>query len=95
MALPGIVKRLDTIRRKDQIQVEGAVFELYENLSATDFLSLVPGQLEAEILKREQEPLAVGRILFNEQVCVLGCIRITQQDSPGFSDEQIPYRMQL
>src|ERR1019366_10531326 len=45
--------------------------------------------LKAEILERLHKVFAIGRILFHIKVRILRGIGKSQQDGPGFSDEQV------
>lgn len=78
MAFPCILKLLDAIRRKNQVQIERAVFQLHKILSTADFLTLPLRQLETEIVKGLYNPLAVAQALFHEQIGVLRGIGVAK-----------------
>ena len=52
VALPGVFEALNAVRSKDQIEIEGAVFELNEILTPLNVPGLVVGEGEAEIAQR-------------------------------------------
>lgn len=82
MARPGILEPLDSIGRKDEVEIEGAVLQLDEVLPAEDLGGLVTSQGEAELAERGHDALAVLRRSLDKQIRVLGRAREAEQDAP-------------
>jgi hypothetical protein len=64
---PSILKPIDSIRRKDQVQIKCAILQLYENFSLANFFRFLIGQLETEFLKRLHEPFQPKSITINRR----------------------------
>ena len=90
---PGIVEPFDSVRRKDQVEIEGTILELDEVLAALDFAGLLVRQGKAKFPESgHQCPAVLGRT-FHKQVRVLGRIGKAEQDRAGLADEQVPHTM--
>src|SRR5437899_370298 len=85
--LPGILEPLNAWR-KHQVEIERAVLQLNEVLAAPHFHRLRFRQHESQVLERAKQSLAVCFGPFHEQVRVLGCVRVSQQDRAGFANEE-------
>jgi hypothetical protein len=55
-AFPGFFEPLDAVGRKDQIQVEWTILQLYEVLTTENFLSLLLRDLKIEIRRGLSAP---------------------------------------
>ncbi|MBM3853049.1 MAG: hypothetical protein FJ399_07820 [Verrucomicrobia bacterium] len=92
-ARPSIGKRLDSIWREDQIQIEGAILQLHEILATNDLRLLRGGEFEAKLAQsRHQSGAVLGRF-FDEEIGVLSRVGITKQDRPRLADEEKPYAL--
>ena len=90
---PCILKPFNAIRCKDQVHVERAIADLNEVLAAPNFVSILFGEREAQLLESTEEVLAVLSVLVHIESNVLCGIRITEQDCPGLSEEEIFHTM--
>jgi len=81
----------DAIRREDQVQIEGAVSELNEILALPNLLLFLLGQPETQFQKGANQFAAVRGLLLHIKTDILGGVRISQQDCPGSSEEQVLY----
>ena len=90
MPSPGICEPLDSVRGKDEVQVEWAVLELDEVLATLDLFRLGIAEIELEIPQGEYDSLAILPALFSEDVGILSRIRKTQKDGTRLSQKQIP-----
>ena len=70
---PGIVKPLDPIRGKDQVQIERSVLELDEIFSALDLGGLLGRKKETEFTERHSQSPAIVSGAFDVEVgsCVV------------------------
>jgi hypothetical protein len=92
VATPGIGEGLAAIRGEDEIEIEGAALELDEVLATRDLRRLWLGQLEAQLAQRLDGQLLIRLRFIEEQVCILGRVRESQQDRRRFADEEIATR---
>jgi hypothetical protein len=90
MPPPGVGKSVDSVWRKDQIEIERAIFELDEILSTLDFRCLCVGQVETEVPQTGHQRVSVLRGLFYENIRVLSRIGESKKNSAGFPNEEIP-----
>src|SRR5712691_3155858 len=91
MPLPGDFKAVDSVRSKDQINVERAGLELDEVFATFDFGSDLVRQFESKILQRLHQRLSVGRRFFRKDVHILSGVRKSQHKRSGLSQQQIPH----
>jgi putative ABC transport system ATP-binding protein len=87
--LPGIFEALDSVRRKHQVQIEGAVLQLNEVFAAFDFSGLAVVELETQFAQRVCQGASVVRSAVGEDVGVLRRVRIAKNDRSRFADEEI------
>src|SRR5437667_7929132 len=91
MAPPGVRERLDAVRSKADINVEGAVLELDENLPALDVGSLRVRQCKSQLSERRHHRPPVADALLDEQVRVLRRIREAEKDRARLPEEEVPH----
>src|SRR5208282_5468506 len=86
---PGILEPLDPIGRKDQVQIERAVFQLDKILSALDLAGFRFGEQEAQFAQSRRQSASVARRAVWEYVRVLRRVGKAKNDGARFSDEEI------
>src|SRR5262245_17248756 len=91
--LPGVLKPLDAIRGKDQVEIEGAILELHEVLTAVDLLGLLVAQGESQLPQGRDNRLAVVWRPLDEQVGILSGIGKAEQDRARLAQKEIAHLM--
>jgi hypothetical protein len=87
--LPGILERLDAVRRENQIKVERTILELHEVFTAQNLRRLLVGKPETKFPQRGHDGRAVVRRAIHKHDGILHRIGKPQQDRTGLPDEQI------
>ncbi len=90
---PGSGKALDAIRCKDQIEIEGAAFDLHKIFAALNFGALGGVDRKPEAFKRVHDASAVRRAAIREKVEILSDAWKAKEDGSTASDEQVIHLM--
>jgi hypothetical protein len=85
----GFGKTFDPIWRKDQIEVERAVFELNKIFASDDFSPGVVVEHEAKLKQGFDHAFAIFGRLRGEYIDILSGARIAEQNGAAFADEEI------
>src|SRR5688572_8530782 len=93
MTLPRVLKLFDSVGRKDYIEIEWSVLELNKVFTARNLGCLRIRERKTEVTQAGDESLAVLRCLLDEEIGILGSIRKSEEDRPGFANEEIANAM--
>ena len=95
-AMPGVWygsaavdRKLDTVGREDEVEVEGAVLELDEVLAAANLCGLIRCQREAQRDEGLDQGLAIGGTTLDEDVGVLSRVGEPEENGARLAEEQI------
>jgi len=85
---PGVSEPLNAVGGKNQVQVEGTVFQLDEIFAAFNFGRLGICELESQFPQRRRESASIFRRAIGKNIGVLGGVGKAQDDCSGFGGQK-------
>ncbi len=77
--IPCIIETFDAIGRENQIEIERSVLQLHEVFSSNDVADLDVIEIKTQVAKSCDDRVSVRFGLGNEDVSILGGVRIAEQ----------------
>src|SRR5438128_10958723 len=89
MATPRILEPFDTVRCKDNVEVERAVLELHEILAAQNLGRLLVRECKAQFAQGRHQGPTILESLFHKKIGILSRVGKSKKNRAGFADEQV------